>query len=183
MMSQQERTEANDQFALKLIREGILSALDDGSIFNHRCNHVVSHPHNYSGYMRVQYAYRDEHGKRVTKTFKVHRLVYLYHHGSIPAGCQIDHADENKHNNRISNLEAVTQNINVKRSHSSCNRRPPMTVEQLKHALDLYFDEKYTPLAIAKKFDRSIRSIDLLIRGKRFSQVHAYREQKLQLAA
>lgn len=41
------------------------------------------------------------------KTYKQHRLVWLYFNGSLPDG-QIDHINQNKTDNRISNLRVVT---------------------------------------------------------------------------
>lgn len=48
------------------------------------------------------------------KYYYLHRLVWLYHHGTFPI--ILDHIDRNLNNNRIENLRAVTA------SQSSCNR-------------------------------------------------------------
>lgn len=54
------------------------------------------------------------HGYRVTKInykgYRVHRLIYLYHHGYLPD--IVDHIDGNKLNNNIENLREVTQTQN-----------------------------------------------------------------------
>jgi len=41
------------------------------------------------------------------KSVSLHRLIYLYHYGVLPD--VIDHADNDRGNNRIENLRAVTQ--------------------------------------------------------------------------
>lgn len=51
------------------------------------------------------------------KTYTAHRLIYLLHHGYLPA--MIDHIDRNKTNNRIENLRKATVSQNV------CNREAP----------------------------------------------------------
>ena len=43
----------------------------------------------------------------------IHRLVYIYHNGSIPDGHFIDHIDRNRQNNRIENLRAVSKQQNT----------------------------------------------------------------------
>jgi len=40
-----------------------------------------------------------------------HRLIYLYHHGNMPK--QIDHADGDKANNKISNLRECDKSLNA----------------------------------------------------------------------
>ncbi len=45
-----------------------------------------------------------------------HRVIYRAHHGDIPEGCIVDHDNEIRDDNRIKNLEAVTQSVNVRRS-------------------------------------------------------------------
>ncbi len=44
------------------------------------------------------------------KVYPVHRLVFLYHHGYLPK--VVDHADNNRANNKIENLRETTQQMN-----------------------------------------------------------------------
>lgn len=44
------------------------------------------------------------------KPYKVHRLIFLYHHGWMPK--EIDHINNLKHDNRIENLRPVTKTQN-----------------------------------------------------------------------
>lgn len=44
------------------------------------------------------------------RTRNEHRIVFLWHHGFVPA--KIDHADGNPHNNRAENLRAATMSQN-----------------------------------------------------------------------
>ena len=43
---------------------------------------------------------------------RLHQLVYIYHHGAIPQGMQIDHIDGDPGNNKIENLRMVTYQEN-----------------------------------------------------------------------
>jgi hypothetical protein len=52
-----------------------------------------------------------------------HRVMWIYVHGSIPDGYVINHRDGNRRNNRIDNLEAVTQQENVRHAKRSPNYR------------------------------------------------------------
>jgi hypothetical protein len=59
------------------------------------------------------------HGTLDGQSVENNRLVYIYHHGSIPVGYQVDHIDRVKDNNRIENLRLLTpseNNYNTKRS-------------------------------------------------------------------
>lgn len=54
------------------------------------------------------------------KLYKVHRLIFLWHHGYLPK--IVDHADMNTVNNRINNLRAATKSQNMaNRKRSSLN--------------------------------------------------------------
>lgn len=45
---------------------------------------------------------------------RVHRLVFLMHHGHMPA--LIDHKDNDRLNNRIENLDAISNSDNLKKT-------------------------------------------------------------------
>jgi hypothetical protein len=47
------------------------------------------------------------------KTYRAHRVVWLYHHGYFPEN-DIDHIDRNPQNNRIQNLREVSRSCNVR---------------------------------------------------------------------
>lgn len=63
-------------------------------------------------YLSLNYRIR---GHKISSIL-VHRLVWLAFKGEIPQGYEIDHIDENKHNNRLDNLQLVTHSQNVKKS-------------------------------------------------------------------
>ncbi len=68
---------------------------------------IVKQSSTSSGYLKVQLS------KNSVKTNKdVHRVVYEAFNGTIPDGMQVNHKDENKHNNCISNLELLTPKEN-----------------------------------------------------------------------
>ena len=53
--------------------------------------------------------------------FKVHRLIWVWHHGDIPEGLVIDHQNEIKADNRIENLKPMRP-----RENSYRGKRPGM---------------------------------------------------------
>lgn len=56
-----------------------------------------------SGYIRLRIDGTDR---------QLHRMIFLYHHGQIAEGMEIDHIDGDKANNRIENLRQVTKSQN-----------------------------------------------------------------------
>ena len=62
-----------------------------------------------NGYFQV--ALSDSTGK--SKNYYVHKLVMETFVGECPKDCEINHIDENKTNNNVSNLEYVSHRINI----------------------------------------------------------------------
>lgn len=69
---------------------------------------VVGCLHSATGYLVVRID---------KKLYKVHRVIYLWHHGYLPEF--IDHIDVDRLNNRIANLRPATKSENM------CNRKKP----------------------------------------------------------
>lgn len=91
----------SDHHALNLIRTGrIIADPTTGVVL------VDGTPRgsNAGGYQRIHCA---------GLAMMVHRVIWLWVHGSIPDGHVINHRDGNRRNNRITNLEAITQAQNV----------------------------------------------------------------------
>lgn len=53
-----------------------------------------------------------------SKKFYVHRLVWLSHMGEIPVGYEIDHDDNDKSNNKLTNLNLKTRKQNMVKCHT-----------------------------------------------------------------
>ena len=57
-----------------------------------------------------------KHGQSGQKAYQVHRFVWECHNGLITDGKVIDHINDNKTDNRLCNLQMITQKENCKKS-------------------------------------------------------------------
>ena len=57
-----------------------------------------------------------KYGATNRKMYRVHRFVWECYNGMIPDGKVIDHINDNNSNNRLCNLQVVTQQENCKKS-------------------------------------------------------------------
>lgn len=71
--------------------------------------HGVLKPIDSNGYRRVRLC---KNGNK--KLFRVHRVVWEAFNGKIEPGLQVNHKDEDKSNNNITNLEVLTAKENIK---------------------------------------------------------------------
>lgn len=81
------------------------------------------HAGDVAGYANTCEGYRTVKGmyssvKINGKAALVHRLIWVIHYGEIPDGMVINHKDNNSLNNKISNLELITQAQNSQRTKS-----------------------------------------------------------------
>lgn len=53
--------------------------------------------------------YREDKGGHYITNYPIHRAVYAYYRGEIPANYEIHHVDENKANNTLVNLQCLTK--------------------------------------------------------------------------
>lgn len=80
---------------------------DMGNVRNKRTGRILKPEVVHNGYLRVTI------GK---KRYRIHRLVYETFVGPIPEGYQIDHINEKRQDNRLVNLQVLTQAENVRKA-------------------------------------------------------------------
>lgn len=112
-------------YALSLVREGRLSIDNEGHIWRHHNGKHSTPPYRAEntankGYLRVTLGMPKT---RKTVSVMAHRIVWEWFMGPIPDGLQINHINLNKQDNRLSNLEVVTQAANMQ--HSIAHGRTP----------------------------------------------------------
>lgn len=56
-----------------------------------------------------------------------HRLVYEHFNGPIPKGLQVDHINNNRDDNRISNLQLLSNKENARYRKKQCNNKSGLT--------------------------------------------------------
>ena len=89
--------------------EGLYQVSNLGRVYSLTSKKVIKPHYNNSGYLKID-LYKDGNGKR----FLVHRLVaetYLPNPNNYP---QVNHKDENKTNNCVSNLEFCDRKYNIR---------------------------------------------------------------------
>jgi Mor family transcriptional regulator len=64
-----------------------------------------------------------KHGWKLPKQLYVHRLVWETFVGEIPEGYEIDHIDNNPHNNNLSNLQLLSRTENVNKHYTRADVR------------------------------------------------------------
>ena len=110
----------NDMKAI-LGYEGLYSVTRDGRVWSHAKKAFKVLQKSHKGYLRVAlYS-----GKGKCKVHSVHRLVYEAFISAIPDDLFINHADGNKENNALSNLEVVTRSQNELHAYRELKRPTP----------------------------------------------------------
>lgn len=115
-----------------------------GRIKNTRTGFITfGSPNKNSGYVRWTYSYKDER-----KEIQAHRAVYEVFHPNEVVNV-INHIDSNRQNNRLSNLENITQQENILKSyHETKTKRVCLTGQ---YDLDMNLLQVYPTTTAAAK--------------------------------
>jgi HNH endonuclease len=93
-----------------------------------------------AGYRRVR-LYNEDGGKN----FDVHRLIYETFVGNITDEFVVDHKNNNRLDNRIENLQMVTQSVNLKKDYKNRSRiARPVKAICVDNDEILYFKSQYS---------------------------------------
>lgn len=114
---------------------------NDGRIYSLISNKFLKFDYSNSDYARV---------KLNGKGIRVHRLVMELFKG--PSDLTVDHIDGNKRNNRLDNLEYVTNEENIRRYYAKLKARPYM-----KHSLKSLIKKKTEIEIELKKIEEEIK--------------------------
>lgn len=105
--------------------EGVYAVTEDGQVWSYRSNKFLKQKETNCGYLSVQLSTKATNNK--VKECYVHRLVaeaFLPNPDNLP---QVNHKDENKTNNHVSNLEFCTASYNI--NFGTCHKQ---AVDKLK---------------------------------------------------
>lgn len=138
---------------------------EEGKVWSYKRNRFIGVIHS-DGYIVT--ALQDDN--KVQHFWRIHRLIWTAVNGEIPDGMEINHLDENKENNSISNLSLVTRKKNInwgtrterasKTRVSTCGK----SVIALKDGVPKMF---FPWILICKKFGFSPSCIGACCRGER----------------
>ena len=107
--------------------------------------------------------------------FMEHRVVWVWYNGNIPDNLVINHKDYDRANNRIDNLELVTQKENVE--YSRCNFNPPrgersgkanLTNDEADAIKTLAFVCGWSPKQIEMLTNVKDYNVTRIVKGKRY---------------
>lgn len=83
----------------------------DGELFNKTNRSRKAKKGERSGFIDTNgYTYIGFRGTMI----KAHRIIWEMHYGGIPKGCEIDHINGDRNDNRLENLRMVTRSENAK---------------------------------------------------------------------
>jgi DNA-binding Xre family transcriptional regulator len=142
-----------------------------GIIYSSITNKLISKTFNHNGYVVATII--DDNDFRAPR--RIHRLVYETYIGKLDDSMVIDHKDGNKFNNDITNLEQVTQEINIRRAlDTGLDKRKRWDVDTI-HKICQLLESNYSTYQIIDilKFDISdYRDITLLIHNLIHSKLY-----------
>lgn len=157
---------ANDDYFYNLIKQGILSVYDNGSIFNNKTNRFIGTTIQKDGYIKISHQ-----GKQIV----AHRIIWINKYGSIEDGLEINHKDGCKSNNNISNLELTTSTENQEHAYKNKLKLPQVGElngfakfkdEEVIQIRKRYSKGNETLLSLANEFNVTKTCISDIVNGK-----------------
>jgi hypothetical protein len=88
----------------------------DGSI-NNKDSSIKSFKENSKGYLFTNFYYNKK-----SNCHLVHTVVWMAFMGHVPIGYEVDHVNNNRKDNRLSNLQLLSKSENNKKAYDSGNR-------------------------------------------------------------
>jgi hypothetical protein len=150
----------NDNIIRKLLNDGTYNVNEAGQVFDKNGKELVFSPNNY-GYRKLRVLIDG-----VLKGLCVHRMVYIKFKDSDSVDShQIDHKDDDKTNNALSNLELVTNGENVRRSLAKKARRA-LQPNEVADVLVRHFANKESRAEIVLQTGIHSKSVDHILSGK-----------------
>lgn len=125
----------------------------DGRIFNNFTGREYHPSTNAKGYKIIRLPYPDSQNNDGRRPFKVHRLVALVYLESYSEDLQVNHKNGNKSDNRVENLEMVTNRENVIHAWRclDSSKRKKIIGKQIKQRTDYKKLAEYAALRNRKK--------------------------------
>lgn len=155
---------------------------DRGFTYDHECGRFISGFGNVAG-KTTKNGYRTLmlQKDKIQYTFCEHRCVWVWFHGDIPEGYEINHIDADRGNNRIENLEVVNHSQNMLHAvklgnfHGACGEdsgKAVFTNDEVRTMRYLY-GEGWSIKRIGELFgkDKYWVSVGRLVKGKRYGSV------------
>ena len=158
--------------------EGLYEVSNLGRVRNKQTQKIKAQTSNYNkttnkgGYLTVQ-LWKNNCSKREY----VHRLVAMAFIPNPDHKPQVNHKDEIKTNNEVSNLEWVTCSENIKHAYAnklhsqtgSRNAASKLTEEQVLEIIDLLLQKKYTYAEIGAKYGVNEETIGAIKRKQNWT--------------
>lgn len=152
--------------------DGRVRSIDREELLNngwnrHRKGRVLKQMPKKTGYMCVN-LYKHSH----MRTFLVHRIVASAFIANPDGKPEVNHINGNKHDNRVENLEWVSESENIRHSFVSLGKRPAspnkkLTDNQVRQIRAMSGAQK----DIAKQFGVSRSAIQLIKSGKTYKEI------------
>jgi len=100
-------------------------------------------------------------GRKTIERTRLHRIVWKAFNGKIPQGMEIDHIDEDRSNNALSNLRLLTKGQNLSRAKRVVTDKQMMDIKYLKSL-------GYRQVDIAEEVGISQPVVSRVLNGKEY---------------